>query len=80
MSTALVRWQDTPRLYIVEASDPKRKGRLQQRRGWLDIGQAESNATLDRAGKLYNRRVGYSVIGMFPHTAPKRARKAKVSK
>jgi hypothetical protein len=70
MTTGLVRWQDGPRLYVVEASDPKRKGRLQQRRGWLDIGMAESNATLDRAAKHYNRRTGYSVVGMFPHTAP----------
>lgn len=71
MSTELVRWTDTPRVYIVEASNPKRKGRLQQRRGWLDIGMAQSNVTLDRAAKYYNRRVGYSVVGMFPHTSPK---------
>ena len=76
MSTALVRWQDTPRLYLVEASDPKREG-IPARTGWLDIGRQHSNAALDAAVTDYGTRTGYSVVGMFPHTHLPKPKAAK---
>ena len=69
MSTEIVRWQDTPRIFVVEASDPKRKG-LPKRKGWLDIGQRQSVAVMDAAVKDYGSRTGYAVVPCFPHTLP----------
>ena len=80
MSTEIVRWQDTPRVYVVEATEPKRKG-LPKRKGWLDIGQRESVAVLVASAEDYASRTGYAIVGMFPHTLPESFKpKAKVKR
>jgi hypothetical protein len=65
----IVHWLDTPRFYVVDCSGPKEDG-LPKTMRMIDIGQQQSNQALEDAREFYNRRIGYSVVPMYPHTHP----------
>lgn len=67
MTTDIVRWQDTPRLYVNVLTDPKHAD-LPKRVVERSLSADMSNASFDAAAAHYGSRIGYVVIGMFPHT------------
>lgn len=81
MTTDIVRWQDTPRLYVNVLTDPKHAD-LPKRVVERSLSADMSNASFDAAAAHYGSRIGYVVIGMWKHTwcpdvAPPYAPKAK---
>lgn len=67
MTTDIVLWRNTSKLYVNVLTDPKIEG-LPAKVVERSLSADMSNASYDRAQPFYASRVGYVVVPMFPHT------------